>query len=145
MKIGSSCLKKRARQFHGTTAQLVFLCNRARPDVEALVSFLTTRVKELDVDDWGKLRHGFMYLKSTLYIKRYLTADSLINIFWWVDGYFGVHWDSKGLIGAMMPMGKGSIVNILRKHKMNVASSTESELVSTTDVIGTIMWCKYLM
>ena len=47
-----------ARQFHRTTAQLLFLCKRARPDVETLVSFLTTRVKSPDEDDWGKLRHG---------------------------------------------------------------------------------------
>ena len=45
----------------------------------------------------------------------------------------------------MMSMGKGAIVNISRKHKMNVASSTESELVSIADVLGMIMWCKYFM
>ena len=67
-----------------------------------------------------------MYLKGTLYTKHYLTADSLRNIVWWVDGSFEVHWDSKGYTGAMMPMGKGAIMNISRKHKMNVASSTES-------------------
>ena len=29
-----------AKQFHRTTAQLLFLCKRARPDVETLISFL---------------------------------------------------------------------------------------------------------
>ena len=86
-----------------------------------------------------------MFLKGTLYMKRYLTEDSLRNIVWWVDVSFGVQWDSKGYTGAMMSMGKGYIVNILRKHKMNVASSTESELVSIADVLGMIMWCKYFM
>ena len=55
-----------ARQFQKTTAQLLFLCKRARTDVDTLVSFLTTRVKEPDVDDWGELRHGLLYLKGTL-------------------------------------------------------------------------------
>ena len=64
-----------ARKFHRTTAQLLFLCKRARPDVKTLVSFLTTRVKETDLDDWGKLIHGLMYLKGKMYMKRYLTAD----------------------------------------------------------------------
>ena len=45
----------------------------------------------------------------------------------------------------MMSMGKGAIVNIARKHKMNVGRSTESELVSIADVLGMIMWCKYFM
>ena len=77
-----------------------------------MVSFLTTRVKYPDVDDWGKLRHGIMYLKGTLCMKQYLTADSIINIVWWVNRSFEVHWDSKGHTGAMMSMGKGAIVNI---------------------------------
>ena len=130
-----------AKQFHRTTAQLLFLCKRARPDVETLISFLTTRVKQPDKDDWKKLKHGLMYLKGTLHMKRYLTADNLNNIIWWVDGSYGVHWDSKGHTGAMMSMGKGAIVNISRKHKMNVGSSTESELVSIADVLGIIIWC----
>ena len=47
--------------------------------------------------------------------------------------------------GAMMSMGKGDILNILRNHKMNVDISTESELVSITDVLGIIGWCRYFM
>ena len=44
-----------------------------------------------------------------------------------------------------MSMGKGAMVNISRKHKLNVGSSTESELVSIADVLGMMMWCKYFM
>ena len=44
-----------------------------------------------------------------------------------------------------MLIGKGAIVNISRKHKMNVGSSTESELVSIADVLGMILWCKYFV
>ena len=134
-----------ARQLHQTTAQLLFLCKRETPDVETLVFFLTTRVKAPDVDDWGKSRNGIMYPKDMLCMKRYLTAESISNIFWWVDGSFGVHWDSKGHTGAIISIGKGAIVNISRKHKMNLASSTESELVNIADVLGMIMWCKYFM
>ena len=63
-----------------------------------------------------------MYLKGTLYMKRYLTADNLSNIVWWVDRSFGIYWDSRGHTGVMMSMGRGAIVIIARKHKMNVAS-----------------------
>ena len=51
-----------AKKFHRTVAQLLFLCKRARPDIKTLVSFLTTRVKQPDKDDWGNLRYGLMYL-----------------------------------------------------------------------------------
>ena len=71
-----------AKQFHRTTVRLLFFCKQARPDVETLISFLTTRVKQPDKDDWKKLRHGLMYLKGTLHMKRYLTADNLNNNIW---------------------------------------------------------------
>ena len=125
--------EKMAKQFHRTTAQLLFLCKRARPYVEILIFFLATRVKQPDKDDWKKLRHGLMYLKGTLHMKRYLTTDILNNIIWWVDGSYGVYWDSKGHTGEIVSMGKTAIINISRKHKMNVGSSTESELVSIAE------------
>ena len=134
-----------ASQFHRTVAQLLFLCMRARPDIQTAVSFLTTRVKSPDVDDWGKLRHCLQYLKGTRHMKRYLSANSLTHIHWYVDASYGVHWDSKGHTGALMTMGRGALINISRKHKLNVGSSTESELVSIADVLGIMMWSKYFM
>jgi hypothetical protein len=35
--------------FHHNTAKLLFLCKRARPDIQTAVAFLTTRVKGPDV------------------------------------------------------------------------------------------------
>ena len=52
--------EEQASQFHRTVAQLLFRCMRARPDIQTLVSFLTTRVKESNKENWGKLRHGLM-------------------------------------------------------------------------------------
>ena len=45
----------------------------------------------------------------------------------------------------MMTMGRGALLNVSRKHKLNVGSSTESELVSIADVLGIMMWSKYFM
>ena len=45
----------------------------------------------------------------------------------------------------MVSVGRGAIVNVSRKHKLNVGRSTESELVSIADVLGVMMWCKYFM
>ena len=44
-----------------------------------------------------------------------------------------------------MSMGKGAMVNISRKHKLNVGSSAESELVSIANVLGMMIWYKYFM
>ena len=78
-------------------------------------------------------------------MKRHMKADSLIMIRWWVYASYGVHWDCKGCTRAMMSMGKGVLVDIERKHKLNTGSSTEAELVSIAEVLGMMMLCKYFM
>ena len=55
------------------------------------MSLPTTRVKEPDKDDWGKLKHGLGYLKGTLYLKRHMREDFLNKIRWWVDAPHRVH------------------------------------------------------
>ena len=47
------------------------------------------------------------------------------SIIWLVNVSYGVHWDSKGHTGAMMSMGKSTVINILRNHRMNVVISIE--------------------
>ena len=44
-----------AKMYHHLTAKLLYLCKRARPDLQTAVSFLTTRVTQPDKDDWKKL------------------------------------------------------------------------------------------
>ena len=106
--------EEQAQAFHHSTAQLLFLAMRARPDVQPVVSFLTKRVRAPDEDDWGKLKNCLKYLKGMLHMKLYLTADLLSIIHWWVDAAYGVHWDCKGHTGAMMSMGKGAILSFER-------------------------------
>ena len=113
--------------------------------MQVVVSFLTKRVRAPDKDDWGKLKNCLKYLKGTLHMKLYLTADSLSIIHWWVDAAYGVHWDCKGHTRAMMSMGKGAILSFLRGQKLNAGSSTEAELIGIADALGIILWTKYFM
>jgi len=46
---------KEVKFFHHYVAKLVLLCNRARPDVQTAVDFLSTRVQSPDVDDYKNL------------------------------------------------------------------------------------------
>ena len=43
----------------------MFLSSRARKDTQTAVSFVTTRVKKTDEDDWGKLKRALKYLNGT--------------------------------------------------------------------------------
>jgi hypothetical protein len=53
---------------HRNTAKLLFLSQRARPDVQTATSFLCTRVKEVDTDDYKKLARVMQYLRATKYL-----------------------------------------------------------------------------
>eukprot|EP00957_Ditylum_brightwellii_P155394 11829151-Ditylum_brightwellii.AAC.1 len=85
-----------ARAFHTYTAKLLFLCKRARPDIQTASSFLTTRVKNPDKDDWKKLHRVILYLNGTKNLVLTLGADSLNVAKWWVDSAFAMHPDMKG-------------------------------------------------
>ena len=77
-----------------------------------------------------------MHLKGTLHMKTCLRADSLSTVMGCVDGSCGVHWDSKRQTGAAMTMGKGAIINMSGKHKLNVGSYAHADLVSILDALG---------
>jgi hypothetical protein len=46
---------KKAELFHRLTAKLLYFSKRGRPDFQPVMSHLTTRVTQPDVDDWKKL------------------------------------------------------------------------------------------
>ncbi len=84
---GSKLSKELAEVFHHTVYQLLFAANRARNDIQMAVSFLTTRVKAPDQDDWGKLVRVLKYLNGTRYMKLILSMDEMkFTIHWYVDG-----------------------------------------------------------
>ncbi|MFN9961498.1 MAG: hypothetical protein ACK55I_51140, partial [bacterium] len=58
-----SLSNEKASIFHSTIAKLLFLAKRGRPDILLAVSFLTTRVKRPDSDDWKKMIRVLGYLK----------------------------------------------------------------------------------
>ena len=47
-------------------AKLLYVTKKIIPDIETLISFLTTRVTKNDTDDWSKLRRGLTYIQNTI-------------------------------------------------------------------------------
>ena len=74
--------EEQAQAFHHPTAQLLFMCARARPDIRTAVSFLCTRCKEPDEDDWGKLKQLLKYLYGKMNMKLCLSVDNLHTFTW---------------------------------------------------------------
>jgi hypothetical protein len=131
-----------AEIFHTLVAKLLFVSKRGRPDIQLPVSFLTTRVREPDIDDYRKLSRVIRYLRSTLHILLTLERNNLHGIEWWVDASYGCHSDMRSHTGGIMSMGKGATYATSTRQKLNTKSSTEAELVAVNDVLPQIIWTK---
>ena len=138
------CVKKK-ESFHSIVAKLLWVMKRARPDLETAISFLCTRVGKSDEDDWKKLRRVIAYLKCTINDVRIIGASSLTEIFTWIDAAYAVNPDMKSQTGGTMPLGVGVLHAKSGKQKLNVKSSTESELLGCSDYIPYNLWLLMFM
>jgi hypothetical protein len=142
----SPLLNKEKRElFHTFVAKGLFLCKRARPDIQPAIALLATRVQSPNEQDWSKLLKLLAYLNYTSEEVLILQIDNSHCIKWYVDAAFAVHHDKKSHTGANMTLGNGSIYSTSPKQKVNTRSSTEAELVSLDDVISKILWVKRFM
>jgi hypothetical protein len=130
--------EEQARSFHHTTAQLLFL-SRVRRDIQPTIAFLTTRVKQPDEDDWGKLKKTSQVSHFHLQIVPHTFADSLTTLHWYFDASHQTHHDCKGHTGSILTFGKGATTSSLTKHKIPSKSSTESEIIGLYDKTGDIL------
>jgi hypothetical protein len=64
-----------ATTFHNILAKALYLVKRARPDALLTIAFLSTQVREPDVEDWSKLEHLVRYFRSTIDLLLILGAD----------------------------------------------------------------------
>ena len=131
--------------FHHVVAKTLFLCKRARPDVQTAVAFLCTRVRAPDQDDYKKLTRMMQYLRATINMALTLEADNLHVIKWWADGSFAVHPDMRSHTGGCMTLGRGVIYGTSRRQKLNTKSSTEAELVAADDIMPQLLWTRYFL
>ena len=122
--------------------QGLYLSQRGRPDIRTAISFLCSRLKCLDEDDYKKLTRLIRYLRQTLYICLVLGKDDTGIVRWWIDASYAVHPDMHGHTGATMSLGNGSVFSGSWKQKLVTRSSTESEVVGVFDVLPQVLWTK---
>jgi hypothetical protein len=68
--------------FHHAVAQLLYVTMRCRRDIHTAVSFLCTRVKQPDYDNWLKLKRLLEYVKGTLHLELTLEATQMSFVKW---------------------------------------------------------------
>ena len=137
-KLSAEC----ATAFHHIVAKALYITKRARPDICVAIAFLTTRVREPDVDDWRKLHHLICYLRVTEDLKLTLSANGLGVLKWYVDSSYAVHPNMRGQTGGGLTLGKGFPIVSSVKQKLNTRSSTESELVGVHEMMPSILWTR---
>jgi hypothetical protein len=135
----------KAELYHHLVAKNLFLCKRARPDLQTAVAFLSTRVQSPDTDDYKKLRRLMQYIRLTRDLVLTLEADNLRIIKWYVDASYAVHPDMKSHTGGALTLGKGVVYGTSTRQKLNTKSSTEAELVGVADVLPQALWTRYFM
>lgn len=133
---------ERTSIFHTFVMKGMFLCKRARQDIQPGIAFLSTRTSEPTEQDWAKLVKLMLYLKETQDEVTAMRADDTQTIKWHVDAAFAVHKDYKSHTGATMTLGEGVLCSVSTKQKVMSRSSTEAELVGLDDVISKILWSK---
>jgi hypothetical protein len=92
--------EKKGQCFHTYVAKTLFLCKRARPDLQTMVSFLCKRVKDCNEDDYKKLKQMLQFIRATKDDYLTLSASSLHNVRWWVDAAYAVHHNMKSHTGG---------------------------------------------
>ena len=101
--------EKRAKAFHKIVAKLLFVCCRGRPDINVVVSFLTTRVSKPSDGDLKKLKRMLQYLFGSIDMVLKLSSVCTSIIKWWIDASYGVHDNMRSHTETNMSLGRGSI------------------------------------
>ena len=134
--------KKQAETFHHVVAKLLWASMRARPDILLAISFLTSRVKEPDTDDWAKLTRLVIYIKDTIELCLRLGLDPLQLHKWWIDASFATRMEMFSQSGGCGTLGEGMMTSFSKRQKLVTKSSTEAELVGVNDVLPQVLWTR---
>lgn len=136
---------ERKETFVHVVMQLLYISQRARPDIRTAVSFLCGRLQHADADDYKKAGRVIKYLRGTIDMPLTLRGDGTGIIKWWIDASYAVHPDMKGHTGGTMSMGSGSVYSTSTKQKLVARSSTESEVIGVHDVVPQAVWTSHFL
>ena len=128
--------------FHSTTAKLLYIAKRARPDLLTAVAFLTTRVQHPTEADNKKLERVLGYLLRTRDRALVLEPSRDMQLSAYVDASYDVHEGARSHTGVLLTLGKGALYAKSSKQKLVTKSSTEAELVALADATDVIMWAR---
>jgi hypothetical protein len=93
-------------------------------------------------EDWSKFERLMMYLNDTRGLGIILRAFEGLQVFAHVDASFACHENMKGCTGSFITVGNGPVTASSRKQGLVTKSSTETELVGTSDALPQLLWTR---
>ena len=99
-----------AETFHTFVMKCMFVAKGGRPDILTGISYLSTKVLKPYKEDMKKLTRIISYVKNSINICLTLEADNSRKIKWYLESSFGTHQNLRSHTGAIMTLGKGSII-----------------------------------
>jgi hypothetical protein len=121
--------------FRSYVARCLYLGKRTKPEILPVVSFL---VQACDIDDLSKLRRLLMYIRHTATRGLCLEPGHMgLRVRQLIDVAYGVHIDGRSHTGSATILGNSALIDaVSSKQHIVTKSSTESELVGTSDKAG---------
>ena len=107
--------------------------------IQVPVAYLCTRVREPTEDDYMKLTRVIRYLCDTIYLPLVIGWDASGTLLFSIDASCAVHNDKRSHTGAMLTFGQGAVFSLLKKQKVNSATSTVEEIVGVDDAINFVV------
>ncbi len=142
----SPLLNEEAKSFfHTKTAQLLYLSNHLHGELSYYVNQLCQRVHQPTEDDMEKLLHVLGYVKMSVHDVLELDASMYNDPKIYIDAAYATNEDYKSQSGMVMFFGRGSFICRSHKQKINVKSSTESELVALSDMSSIALGVIYFL
>lgn len=144
-QVNDDCEKldsNKADYFHQMTTRLLYAAKRARPDLQTTVAFLCKRVKNPDIEDYGKLCKVIKYLWDTISLPLILGWDGSGTLVWSIDASFAVHMDMKSHSGYCLSLGKGAVISGSCTQSSTAKSSTKAELYEVYDTMPLVSWAR---
>ena len=88
------------------------------------------------MSDYFKLTWLIKYIRGTIHLPLLLGWDESRVMIFSIDATFAVHNDIQSHMGSCLTTGKGSIVSLSIKQKINAESSTEAKLTGVDDAMS---------
>ena len=131
-----------AKVIHSLTARILFVANRARPDLLTFISFMTKKVLSPTQEDGRKLLRALRFMAHTSDAVLTLGYRGVPSLYVFIDASFATHTDMKSHTGVFCTLGTGALYTKSTTQKINTTSSCEAELVALAKGLQQTLWAR---